>query len=105
MKAISPHHEILLITNSSFGYKQWCKKEDETESSLSTQENVEEACANGLINELLPEVFNCNNHKMYLWQLQPGYSFLQLELGEFPLVFDKVYSVNPHNFLSVCMYN
>ena len=93
------------MTNSSFGQRQWSKKESETENNLLSQENMEEACANGLIQELLPEVFNSTKHKLYLWQMHPGFSFLQLELGEFPLVVDKEFSLDPHNFLSTMCFN
>ena len=92
------------MTNSSFPQKQWCKKDtDEESKNLTPEENMEEACANGLIQELLPEAFN-RDHKMYLWQMHPGFSFVQLELGEFPLAVDKQFSLDPHNFLtSLCL--
>lgn len=95
--------EVLLLTNTSFGHRQWCKKESENRFAL--QENIEEACANGLIQQMLPEVFVSTEHKMYLWEMHPGFSFLQLELGEFPMEFDKRFSLDPHNFLSTLLYN
>jgi hypothetical protein len=101
MKTNSTQQEILLMTKSSFAQKYWCKKEfDNTNKNLTPEENIEEACANGLIQELLPEVFNKDNHKIYLWQMHPGFSFLQLELGELPLAVEKQFSLDPHNFLS-----
>ncbi len=106
MKTNSTQQEILLMTKSSFAQKQWCKKEfDDANKNLTPEENIEEACANGLVQELLPEVFNNNNHKMYLWQMHPGFSFLQLELGELPLAIQKEFSLDPHNFLSTIHYN
>jgi len=106
MKTNSTQQEILLMTKSSFAQKQWCKKEfDDTNKDLTPEEKIEEACANGLIQELLPEAFNNDNHKMYLWQMHPGFSFLQLELGELPLAVEKHFSLDPHNFLSTVYYN
>lgn len=100
MKTISTQQEILLITNSSFAQKQWCKNESDAEKDLTANESMEEACANGLIQQLLPEVFACtNDSKLYLWEMHPGFSFLQLELGEFPLTIQKEFSLDPHNFL------
>jgi hypothetical protein len=95
--------EVLLLTNTSFGHRQWCKKE--SENNFALQENIEEACANGLIQEMLPEVFVFTDHKMFLWEMHPGFSFLQLELGEFPMEVDKRFSVDPHNFLSTLIHN
>jgi hypothetical protein len=106
MKTNSTQQEILLMTKSSFAQKQWCKKEfDDANKNLTPEENMEEACASGLIQELLPEVFNNENHKMYLWQMHPGFSFLQLELGELPLAVEKQFSLDPHNFLSTIHCN
>lgn len=103
MKTNSTQQEILLMTNSSFAQKQWCKNIDEESKNLTPEENMEEVCANGLIQELLPEAFS-NKHKMYLWQMHLGFSFVQLELGEFPLAVDKESSLDPHNFLtSLCL--
>lgn len=105
MKTNSTQQEILLMTNTSFAQRQWCKKDiDEESKNLTPEENMEEVCANGLLRELLPEAFS-NNHKMYLWQMHPGFSFLQLELGEFPLVVEKESSLNPHNFLPTLYYS
>ena len=104
MKTNSTQQEILLMTKGSFAQKQWCKKEHDAERNLTPEENIEEACANGLIQELLPEIFNSDN-KMYLWQMHPGFSFLQLELGELPLAIQKEFSLDPHNFLSTVSYN
>jgi hypothetical protein len=105
MKTNSTQQEILLMTKSSFAQKQWCKKENDAEKNSTPEENMEEACANGLVQDLLPEVFKNNNHKMYLWQMHPGFCFVQLELGELPLAIQKEFSLDPHNFLSVTQYN
>lgn len=107
MKTNSTQQEILLMTNSSFAQRQWCKKEfDDANKHLTPEENMEELCANGLIQQLLPEVFSSElEHKLYLWQMHPGFSFLQLELGEFPIAVQKEFSVDPHNFLPTAWYN
>lgn len=105
MKTNSTQQEILLITKSSIAQKEWCKNKYDMQKNLTPEENLEEACANGLLPELLPEVFNTNNNKMYLWQMHPGFSFLQLELGEFPLAIQKEFSLDPHNFLFAIGYN
>jgi len=106
MKTNSTQKEILLVTNNSFAQRQWCNKDENNHNSFSAQEQMEEICANGLIYELLPEVFECpENKKMYLWQMHPGFSFLQLEYGELPLAIDKAKSIDPHNSLSYMCCN
>ena len=92
--------EVLIVLNSSFAQRQWCKDEEVNHKNYTPEEKLEEACSNGLMYELLPEVFSTkDSDKMYLWQVQPGFSFLQLELGELPLTVENEFSVNPHNFL------
>jgi len=105
MKTNSTQQEILLMTNTSFAQRQWCEKDSENKS-LTPQEQFEEACANGLMQELLPEIFEVpDNKKLYLWQMRPGFSFVQLEVGEFPLAPEKEFSLDPHNFLPETWYN
>jgi hypothetical protein len=106
MKTNSTQREILLVTNNSFAHQQWCNKDNGANNSFSAAEQMEEICANGLIYELLPEVFESpENKKMYLWQMHPGFAFLQLEYGELPLAIDKAKSIDPHNSLSYMCYN
>lgn len=101
MKANSIQREILLVTNNSFTQKQCCSKENPKDKNLSAQEQMEEVCANGLIYEMLPELFSApKNKKLYLWQMRSAFSFLQLEYGEFPLAIEKAASIDPHNSLA-----
>ena len=96
--------EVLLMMHTSFAKNQFY--EDIAKPTISQEEKLEEACANGLMEELLPEVFKQTElHKLYLWQVYPGFSFLQLELGEVPLPIEKEHSINPHNFLITYCYN
>ena len=105
MKTNATQTEILLVTNNSFAQREWCKKESSNDK-FSFQEQMEEMCANGLIYEILPELFTAPaNKKFYLWQMRPAFSFLQLEYGEFPIETEKATSLNPHNYLSLVNYN
>ena len=106
MKNYSTQKEVLLIINSSFAQRQWCNNEDRKDTNNTPEETIEQACANGLIQELLPEVFKVNeNDKIYLWQMHPGFSFVQLELGELPLKVQEEFSLDPHQFLKTMWYN
>ena len=105
MKTNTTQQEILLMTNTSFAQRQWCEKENERKG-LTPKEQFEEACTNGVMQELLPEVFKSPGSKrLYLWQMKPGFYFIQLEVGEFPLQQEKESSIDPHNFLHAAWYN
>jgi hypothetical protein len=106
MKTNSTQREILLVTNNSFSQRQWCSRDDNANKDFTAQEQMEEICANGLIYEILPEIFKATeNKKLYLWQMRPGFNFVQLEYGEFPLATEKATSIDPHNSLSFMCYN
>ena len=106
MKTDATQKEILLVTNNSFAQRQWCNNTEPAYKNTSPQEQMEEVCANGLIYEILPELFKVPaNHKLYLWQMRPGFSFLQLQYGEFPLALENRFSVDPHNFLAYLYSN
>ena len=106
MKTNSTQREILLITNNSFAQREWCSREINHDKSMTSQEQMEEVCANGLIYEILPEIFKTpKNKKLFLWQMRPAFSFVQLQYGEFPLAIEKSTSIDPHDSLAYACYN
>jgi hypothetical protein len=94
--------EILLITGTSFSAHQLCELDD-NHSTDSEKEKLEEACWNGLLSEILPEVFRqpCNTKKLYLWDVKEAEHFIELELSEYPELTDKHFSIDPYSFLQV----
>lgn len=109
MKATSTQQEILLMTGTSFANRQSQDKTDSSEKSkyLSEKDRLEEACWNGLLKEMLPEVFKEIDSKkeLYLWQIKEGSSFIELELAEFPEEKDRYLSLDPYAFLPVQYYS
>ena len=104
MKTNSTQQEILLMTGTSFSSRQWCEKDgDSNQKHLTEKEQLEEACWNGLLQEMLPEICiqNSPDKKLYLWQIKEGTSFIELELGEVPEEKEKYFSIDPYSFLPV----
>lgn len=102
MKTNSIQKEILLITGTSFCSRQFCETMDGISySHLTEKEKLEVACWNGLLPEMLPEVFEQPhlNKKLYLWEIKEGASFIDLELGETHLRLEEQYSIDPYSFL------
>jgi hypothetical protein len=100
--------EVLLITTTSFLTRNWIKKEDNSPNRpFSETEQLQEACWNGLVQQMLPEVFTepSNGGILYLWDIKETQCFLQLELSEFPLSIDRRTSITPHSFLCFQEYN
>lgn len=108
MKATSTQQEILLMTGTSFANRQSQDKSDNEKSrNLSEKERLEEACWNGLLKEMLPEVFTeiDKGKELYLWQIKEASSFIELELAEFPEEKDRYLSLDPYVFLSAQFYS
>jgi hypothetical protein len=94
--------EVLLITGTRFLAENLVKKdENPTGRLLSENEQLQEACWNGLLETMLPEVWikPANDGILYLWDIKEAQSFLELVLSEIPLPIDRRLSITPHSFL------
>jgi hypothetical protein len=101
MKTNFTQQEILLITGTSFSSRQLCEKNEQDKTQFTEKEQLEEACWNGLLEEMLPEIYGKTDagKKLYLWQIRKGLSFLEIELGELPGNKEKYFSIDPYTFL------
>jgi hypothetical protein len=103
METNSTQQEVLLITGTTFSSRQL--SEMDTSSGKENRdeiEQLEEACVNGLLQEILPEICArpADANKMYLWGIKEGESFIEFEFSEFPEETDSYFSIDPYSFLS-----
>jgi len=82
-------------------------KDDPGKDRFTEKEQLEEACWNGLLQEMLPEAYPtpADAGILYLWQIREAAFFLELEIGEFPAAIDKFYSIDPYSFLGTKTYS
>lgn len=102
MERNTTQQEILLMTGASYFQHQYSEKDQPgNNANLSQPEKLEEACWNGLLNELLPGVIekSASGKALLLWQVKHGKSFLEIELCEAPEAMDLYYSIDPYAFL------
>jgi hypothetical protein len=95
--------EILLAFNSSFLSKIYVEKCNDGASDIFIEpEKIEEACWNGMLEEVLPEVFTLNepDRQIYVWEIREYNSVMEVDLGEFPSGKDKYYCIDPYKFMS-----
>ena len=91
--------EILLFTDTHFSQREMCEKlETDNRSSYSAKDKLQEACWNGLLSDMLPELMD--NKKLFIWQIQEGKSFLCIDLSEQPAYNEPFFSLNPYQFLA-----
>lgn len=90
--------EILLITGTKFSSRQCWQKINDNQRLASEADQLQDACWNGLLNEMLPEI--CDTDKdIFLWQIRENKCGLEIELGELPSEVDSYYSIDPYLFL------
>jgi len=106
MKTKTINQEILLMTTTTFACRDWCEKDVQSSKVLSA-EQLEEACWNGLLEELLPGIIekSATGKKLFLRQIIQCSSFLEIDLCESPVRIDNTFSVNPYLFLPVVSWN
>jgi hypothetical protein len=100
--------EILLITGTSFTSGYLCQNGESPNSDpLSEKQRLEEACWNGLLQSMLPEIIlkAANGGLLYLWQIKEASAFLELDLSEAPHAIDRRFSIDPYSFLSTQGYS
>jgi hypothetical protein len=100
--------EILLMTDTTFVAGNLIFKDDNpAKFDLSKIERLQEACWNGWLETMLPEVWvkPPNGGILYLWDIRETQSLLELGLSEFPLPVDHQLSITPSYFLPFQVYN
>ena len=103
MNNINSQQEVLLMMNTSFSSREWAEKNESGQNKpFDEREQWMEGCWNGLVREMLPEVFikSSDNHDLTLWHVEDGKAFLDLELSVTPSVPENEFSINPYRFLS-----
>jgi hypothetical protein len=103
MKTNSTQQEIFLVTGTSFSTRKFCEtSEGLNYNQLTEKEKLEVACRNGLLPEMLPELFekDSRNKKLYLWKMKEGSFFIELKFGKIYLELEMEFSIDPYSFLA-----
>lgn len=93
--------EVVLITGSRFANRQYLEKDAE-QSKATQDEKFREACWNGMLKEMLPEIFLMTDEpaKLFLWQMREAQHVLALQMAEFPTEVDMINSIDPYCFVN-----
>jgi hypothetical protein len=102
MKPKSAQQEVLLNTDTEFAHRQWNDKDLKDSAGLTGIEQLEKACWDGLVKELIPEldITLHSQKKLWLWQIHATQSFLALDFYESPGPKEWETSIDPYLFLS-----
>jgi len=97
------NQEILLFTGSSFCSRKFSKRNGDDESrSESSMEELEKACWDGMLYEMLPELVgnSLQRGNSYIWNTASGVNFLCVNLGSCSITTEKQTSIDPYFFLN-----
>lgn len=101
--------EILLFTATSFFNRDFCpgSEPDKRQARQTPREQLTEACWNGMLAEILPELFPDPTMKQhhFLWNIEDGEQYIGLEMGEVHTPIDPADSLVPHKFLAHMNWN
>lgn len=106
MKDIFTTLEILLMTNTKFSAREYSDKNETQPSKNNGQNKLAEACWNGMIPAILPELFdNPDNKRLTMWQLVECNRLLYAQLGEDPILPEAEFTLNPYLFIESIGWN
>ena len=102
MKNKTGQQEILLSFNSDFLSMIYTEKcSTETPGPFMDVEKLEEACWNGLLKEILPEICNMNSlgRQMFIWGIRDYNAIMEIDIGESPSAKDDYLCIDPYKFM------
>ena len=102
MKQQAIQQEILLVLGTRFSAREFAEKDGADTQPLTEKEMLERACWNGLLPEMLPEIFEGTegNEELLLWRIKTTSHILELDMGLFPEFADSFFSIDPYSFLA-----
>ena len=109
MKHETTNHEILLFTGTSFSHRGFCSRDNEKDNGrkLSSIEELEKACWDGLLNEMFSQVLNSFSVKCgsFIWHIVSGMHFLRINVGHLPNEVMSEGAIDPYSFLPIANMN
>jgi hypothetical protein len=108
MKKISTNREILLQGDSKFFHRDWCELNNNVhDKKLSQKEQLIQLCWNGMLHEMIPELFVQEKEKkpLTLWEINDAGILLDLRYGDLDQLADDEFSINPYIFSKFAVLN
>jgi len=108
MEEQTTQQEVLLLTGTNFSARQHIENQDlNNNRHLNENEQLEEACWNGLLPAMLPEICAgiIKDQPVYIWKIREGNAFLEVEIGNVPAELEAYYSLDPYAYALSRNYN
>lgn len=107
MKTEFIQQELLVITGTKFSSREWAEKNIQDDHNFSRVEYLENACWNGLLNEMFPELIEktTEGKDLSLWHIRQCRAFLGIELSESSPSIEQEFSIDPYLFVPAQIMN
>ena len=109
MPRLTTHQEVVLVQGTKFANRQYAENNSKpnTNNYLSQHEKLKDACWNGQLKEMMPELFYMftSDTNLFLWQMREGEKVITMELSEEPTELDFHASIDPYIFMEIQEYN
>ena len=99
--------EILIVTHFKTTQDHYCNIVPKSGADAdNVKEGFEEACWNGLLDDMLPLMISEDEgqKQLYIWELFVGEQTVCAELSQGPFSYDTFHTLNPYMFLAYCHY-
>ena len=106
METITITQELLLNVNSSFCRREWCEKKDGSPLPGAPAERLKTICWDGMLPNLLPEIYLKENNKpLILWEIMGTSNLLHLKLGGYQQRLNDVHALHPYIVMEYASLN
>ncbi|RYY28865.1 MAG: hypothetical protein EOO04_08035 [Chitinophagaceae bacterium] len=100
--------EVLILTGTSFSSRQRIEADERlSEPAQDEQALLEQACWNGMLPTMLPEIcsHSMSDKPVYIWKIREGATFLEVEISDVPRDIDAYFSLDPYAYAITRNYN
>jgi len=101
MKKQHIHQEVLVSTRTTLANRVLFETKN-SNNNYTPAEKFEEACWNGLLNEMFAELMpsdSSQHEKIFIWGIYSGKTYLLIDLGDAPSTVESLFSIDAHLFL------
>ena len=108
MARLTTQQEIILVNGTGFANRQYSEKKPSTNNeNKSQQDQFKQACWNGILKDIMPELFFMfpSDTKLFMWQMRESENIFTMEMSEEPSELDFYASIDPYCFMEIQEYN
>ena len=107
MPKSSQLQEVIIVSSTKFTAQQYVERGFNKSNTASSAETLKKACWNGMLKEMLPELFIpfSPDTQLFLWQMRECKNVFTLEMAENPTELDFEMSIDPYCFMELQNYN